>query len=92
MIFKLGGLRNAWIIGDYAEGRYSGVIDLVLVGNVDKEYLSVLLEKAEKLVRRRLRLLVLSEDELVELKSKLELEDGIMIYNYYDFSDKVEKK
>ena len=32
---RLGDLERAYLIDDYAEGKDSGIIDLVLVGNID---------------------------------------------------------
>jgi DNA-binding transcriptional ArsR family regulator len=36
IITRLGHLEQAWLIDDYAEGRDTGIIDLVLVGDIDQ--------------------------------------------------------
>ncbi|MDD4358172.1 MAG: winged helix-turn-helix domain-containing protein, partial [Smithellaceae bacterium] len=36
IITRLGDLQKAYIIDDYAEGKDTGIIDLVLVGNIDQ--------------------------------------------------------
>lgn len=52
---RLGNLEAAVVIGDYARGHDSGVIDLRLVGNIDIQYLEQLIPKAEQLINRKIR-------------------------------------
>jgi predicted nucleotidyltransferase len=70
VIQRLGDLENAYLIGDYAKGRDSGIIDVILVGKVDKAYLTELIEKAEDLVQRKIRYLVMNHVELEKYKLK----------------------
>jgi hypothetical protein len=63
VIARMGQLEQACLVGDYAAGRDSGIIDLILVGEVNKTYLFELVEKAEKLINRRIRSLVMNHDE-----------------------------
>ncbi len=72
VIQRLGDLDFAYLIGDYAKGKDSGVIDVILVGNVDKAYLIELIEKAEDLVQRKIRYLVMNQIELNKYKQKNE--------------------
>jgi hypothetical protein len=55
-------------VGDYASGKDTGIIDVLLIGNVNKNYLTELIEKAETLVQRKIRHLVLTEIELIQYK------------------------
>jgi len=65
---ELGGLRQAWLIGDFARGRDSRIIDLLLVGDdINTEYLLNLIEKAEKLVDRKIRYLILKTGEEISM-------------------------
>ena len=54
IVSKLGELKSAYIIGDYAHGKDSGTIEVLLVGNVNTEYLNQLVEKAKKLIHRNI--------------------------------------
>ncbi len=45
--------------GDYAEGRDTGIVDLVLVGDVNRRNLDDLVAKTERYIQRRIRTLVL---------------------------------
>ena len=68
VIQRLGDVENAYLIGEYARGKDSGVIDVILVGKVDKAYLTELIEKAEDLVQRKVRYLVMSQVEFDQYK------------------------
>jgi hypothetical protein len=52
---RLGDLEQAVVVGDYAKGQDSGVIDLRLIGHIDLQYLSQLILKAEGLIKRKIR-------------------------------------
>jgi DNA-binding transcriptional ArsR family regulator len=52
---RLGDLELAVVVGDYAKGNDSGVIDLRLIGQVDLNYLTQLIPKAEGLIKRKIR-------------------------------------
>ena len=81
VINKLGDLKQAFVVGDYAKGKDTGLIDLVLVGNLDQAYLQKLVTKAELLVQRKIRTLILSEEELPAFEEKLKLNQSIILYS-----------
>jgi len=45
---RLGDLERAYLIDDYAEGKDTGIIDLVLVGDIDPYHLNDLSRKSER--------------------------------------------
>lgn len=58
IVRKLGGLKQAWLLGDMAQGKNSAVIDLLFVGeNLDKTFLTYLAGKAEEFTGRKIRFL-----------------------------------
>ena len=63
ILSKLGDLKVAYVTGDYAKGKDTGVIDLVLVGDINKVYLISLVEKVEAIIKRKIRCLILSMEE-----------------------------
>lgn len=77
VINKLGHLYEVYLVGELAKGKNSKVIDLWFVGeDLDKNYLMKLVEKAEELINRKVRYIVLNKTELQEFlknKSKSEL-------------------
>jgi len=71
IIERVGELELAYVIDDYAEGKDTGLIDLVLVGNIDKNNLQDLVEKTEKYLKRKIRTLVLNTEEYKNFKQLL---------------------
>jgi DNA-binding transcriptional ArsR family regulator len=74
IIHRLGNLEKAYLIDDYAEGKDSGIIDLVLLGDIDQYHLNDLSRKTERYLKRKIRTIVLSREEfengLPELKTR----------------------
>ena len=73
VLSQLGDLQAAYVIGDYANGLDTGVIEVALVGNVDQEYALNLAEKGEKELRRKVQLAFLEDEMSLENVSKLKL-------------------
>ncbi len=80
VLSRLGSLKTAFITGDYAAGRDSGIIDLVLVGELDQDYLRECVAKVEKMIHRRVRTLVLSPDEFKNTKSTLNPDKALLLW------------
>jgi hypothetical protein len=77
---KLGNVQAAYVIGDYAKGIDSGLIDLVLVGEVDEEKLNEMTEKTEGLINRKIRTLVLKKPDLEKLDKRLDLKHSLFVW------------
>ncbi|MGQ9747628.1 MAG: winged helix-turn-helix domain-containing protein [Candidatus Caldatribacteriaceae bacterium] len=77
---KLGSLEIAYITGSYAQGVDSGIIDLVLVGEIDEGYLRGLIRRVEHLIGRKIRYLVLQEDELEKFWESLRLDKALLLW------------
>lgn len=67
VIERLGHVEEVFLLGSFAKGVDGPVLDLLLVGNVDKIYLTRLVQKAEKLIERKIRTLVYSRQEFEEV-------------------------
>ncbi len=80
IIERLGDIERALITGDYAEGKDSGIIDLVLVGNPDAENLLDLTRKTERYIGRKIRILVLSSEEYARMAQTNALEPGLPLW------------
>jgi hypothetical protein len=65
VIAKLGDIQRVYVVGDFAQGRDSQIIDLVFLGDIDKNYLNLLVEKAERLISRKIRYLIYLPEESV---------------------------
>ena len=80
IVSRLGDLERAYLIDDYAEGKDTGIIDLLLVGNIDRYHLNDLSRKTERYINRKIRSLVLSRDEFKEFEPKLKTSPNILIW------------
>ena len=63
VVLKLGNVNSVFLVGDFAKGLNSEVIDLVFVGDIDQSYLVKLIEKSEEMVSRKIRYLIYSDGE-----------------------------
>jgi len=63
VVKRLGDLNCVYLVGKFARGLDSSIIDLIFVGDVDKDYLAELLTKAEGLISRKVRYLVCNKEE-----------------------------
>ena len=80
LISELGQIDAAYIIGDYAHGSDSGLIDLVIVGQVKVDVLQRLVNKTGKIISRKIRPLVLDQEELQHLWNHLDIEHALPIW------------
>ena len=76
----LGEVKSAYIIGDYAKGIDSGIIDLILIGNIDREILQQFIEKTEKLINRKIRSMLLTVEEFKKLDKTLDIDHALPIW------------
>lgn len=61
---RIGGLEEAWLTGDFAKGRDSQIIDVVIIGNnFNQEAILSYVAKAEELSGRKIRILTIKRDE-----------------------------
>ncbi len=80
IIERLGNLESAYLIDDYAEGKDTGIIDIILVGDIDHYHLNDLSRKTERYIKRKIRALVLSLDEFNAFLPKLERRPRVLIW------------
>jgi predicted transcriptional regulator len=72
IVRRLGELEKVFLVGDYAEGKDTGIIDLVIVGNIDNYHLNDISRKTENNIKRKIRSLVLTRKEFAAFMPKLE--------------------
>jgi len=66
IIVKMGDLQQVYIVGDFAKGIDSNIIDLLIVGeNVNSTYLMKLIAKVEGMIKRKLSFLILNPLETI---------------------------
>jgi len=65
VIERMGDVKRVFVTGDFALGKDSQIIDLVFVGNVNREYLVQLIKKVEKLIGRKIRFVIFENNEKI---------------------------
>ena len=80
IVNRLGDIEEAYLIDDYAEGKDTGIIDLLLVGDVNQYHLNDLSRKTERYIKRKIRSLVLSRDEYENLLPELRKRPRVLIW------------
>jgi hypothetical protein len=71
IIENIGKPELIILTGDYAKGIDSGIIDIIIVGNVDKSKLENYVVHAEDLIERKVRYLILTRIDLRNWKKNL---------------------
>ena len=83
VIHRIGNLFCVYLTGDFARGKDSPVIDLILVGeNIDREYLARKIMQAEVLVGRKVSYVVLHPDEADCHLMRLRKSDLLPLWNH----------
>ena len=80
IVNRLGNLKRAYLVGDYAVGKDSGIIDIILVGDIDHYHLNDLGRKTERYIERKIRTLVLSSDEFTDYRNRIKQQPNVLIW------------
>ena len=80
IIKRLGNLKKAILIDDYAEGKDTGIIDLVLIGDIDRNNLQDLTQKTEQYIERKIRTLVLTSTEFTQFYNNLKKRPQFLLW------------
>jgi predicted nucleotidyltransferase len=82
VVHRIGNLISIYLTGDFARGKDSPVIDLILVGeNIDREYLARKVMQAEEMVGRKVSYVVLRPSEADCHLLKLKKTDLLLLWN-----------
>lgn len=82
VIHRLGNIFCVYLIGDFARGKDSQVIELIIVGKeIDREYLARKIVQAENMVGRKVSYIVLEPDEASGYLLKYKPSDLLPLWN-----------
>ena len=84
IVKRLGNLEQAFVIDDYAEGKDSGLIDLVLIGEIDRDNLEDLVAKTERYIQRKIRTLVMSEEDFLKSEGVFRGRQMLMLWSSHE--------
>lgn len=67
VVNRLGEVDKVYVTGDLSRGMNSEIIDLLFIGNIDKNYLIELIEKAEEFISKKIRYITYSREEALNI-------------------------
>ena len=80
LIKKLGDVKTAYLVGDYARGIDSGLIDIILIGKINKIELDHIAERRGRDISRKIRPMVITIKELRSLWEQLNMDHALLIW------------
>lgn len=81
VISQLGEVEKVYLTGEFAKGNDNNMIDLELVGNVNTAYLTELIQKAESMVKRKIRYVIYSVEEFEALQENKKPGEKLLIWS-----------
>ena len=81
IIENLGELEHVFLVGQLAKGLSSDVIDLVFVGNIDKNYLFDVVQKVEANLDKKIRFVSYLDSEYNEEKFSKDYPDYLLLWS-----------
>lgn len=81
IIERMGSLDCVYLTGDYAMGKDTGIIDLVVVGDIDRQYLTYMIEKGEDMIKKKVRYIIYSNNEWNQMKKDKPDEQYLLLWN-----------
>ena len=80
LVKKLGHVESAFLVGDYAKGVDSGLIDIIIIGKINKVELDRIAERRGKDIGRKIRPMVVTKKELHTLWKQLDMDNSLLIW------------
>lgn len=81
VIKRLGNVKSVYLTGSLAKGIDSNIIDIIIVGDVNKEYLINLIDKAEPIAAKKIRYVLYNEIEFNQNQNNILEEEHLLIWN-----------
>jgi hypothetical protein len=80
VLYNVGDLNQVYLTGDLAQGNNSEIIDLVLVGKVNREYFNELVIKTEKYIKKKIRFVVFDLNEFEGKRLKILESNDLLLW------------
>jgi hypothetical protein len=80
VIQKLGDVYEVYLAGDLGKGIDSSVVDLIIVGDINKGYLINLIDKTEKVIGKKIRYIIYGQDEFEQSKQTILPQHNLLLW------------
>lgn len=81
IIGRLGSVLKVYLTGDFSMGKDSEIIDLIIIGQINKEYLVKLSDKVEQLINRKIRFILFESESNKQLVKILKEQDPLLLWS-----------
>ncbi len=81
IVNRLGNVDAVYLVGTLAKGLESSIIDLIIIGDINKEYLLNLIDKAEPIIGKKIRYVLYQSNEFEKVKNQILTEEHLLIWN-----------
>jgi predicted transcriptional regulator len=76
VVHRLGDLDKAYVVGKLAKGLKSDLIELILVGDIDRTYLRSLIKRVENMLKKKVKYTTFNLSEF---------DEKLLVINYTEF-------
>lgn len=77
---NVGELERVYLSGELAHGNDSEIIDLILIGKINREYFNDLVIKAEFYINKKIRFVTFNSFEFSDKKSRILNENDLLLW------------
>jgi hypothetical protein len=77
---EVGALKMLYLTGDLAQGNNSEIIDLIFIGDINRDYLNELALKAEKYTKKKVRYVVFDLKEFEDKRIKIISPNDLLLW------------
>lgn len=81
VINKLGDVQQVFLTGELSKGIDTPIIDLIIVGNINKEYLLRLVEQAEELIHKKIRYIIFTQEEFLVSENVILKKNHLLLWD-----------
>lgn len=81
VVERLGNVNLVYLTGSFARGVESNIIDIIIIGDINKEYLINLIDKAEPLVGKKIRYILYKKEEFMLKEQEILMDEHLLIWN-----------
>jgi len=81
VIERLGNVDHVYLTGAFATGVDSPIVDLIILGDIDREYLSTLVSKAEVVIKRKIRYVIFSNSEYGQYALTVKGQEPLLLWS-----------
>jgi DNA-binding transcriptional ArsR family regulator len=80
LVQRLGDVKLALVTGDYARGKDSGIINLLVVGNIDMVLLDYLVNKTQEMIKREIDVTIVHNEGFQEWQKTYDISEAIVVW------------